>query len=146
MARSATFLAGITLGLLLAGACASQQDRGGRSPLPPPPPNPPQAPYVPEHPLEPGPGGSASRDVFRADSGRGYTIEVRDYLVPLDRQVTIDFGGAAVVEVRQGGGDISIAGTAGKVNQGTVFTVPDVDSLKATARGEPMLLRAWIYR
>lgn len=140
MARKATFL----LLCFLVAACATQ-DRGGKRLLPRSPANPPAAPYTPEHPLEPGPGGSASRDVFRVDSGRGYAIEVRDYLAPLDKTVTIDFSGPAVVEVRQGDGEISIAGAAQKVAQGAVFTVPDTQSLQVTARGEPMQLRAWIY-
>lgn len=94
----------------------------------------------------PGPGGTASRDVFRTDTGRGYTIEVRDYLAPLDKPATIDFGGAAAVEVRQGGGEISVGGDKQRVVQGSVFTVPDTARLEVVARGEPMILRAWIYR
>jgi len=140
MARRAAFL---MLSFLLA-ACASQ-DNGGTAALPRPPANPPVAPYTPDHPLEPGPGGSASRDVFHADSGRGYAIEVRDYLAPLDEPVTIDFGGPAAVEVRQGGGEITIGGATQKVGQGSVFTVPDTQNLRVTARGEPMQFRAWIY-
>ncbi len=144
MIRRAAFL--LMIGLpILSAACASR-DSGGKGSLPQPGPNPPVASYMPERPLVPGPGGAFSRDVFRTDSGHGYTIEVRDYLAPLNREVTIDFGGAAVVEVRQGAGDVSIAGEVRKVVQGTVFTVGDDQTAQITARGEPMILRAWIYR
>jgi hypothetical protein len=140
--RSAVSL--FSLGLLLL-SCASQDD-GGKGPLPPPPPNPRAAPYTPEQPLEPGPGGSASRDVFQVETGRGFTVQIRDYVAPLDRTVTIEFGGAAVVEVRHGGGEVTVGGAAQKVAQGAIFTVPDTQAAQVTARGEPMQLRAWIYR
>lgn len=143
MARIATCLAGISLSLLL--ACALR-DRGGKTLLPPPPANAPSAPYAPAKPFEPGPGGSVSRNVFQADSGRGFAVHVRDYLIPLDRAVTIDFGGSAVLEVRQGGGEVTAGSAARKIAQGTVFTVSDTEPLQVVARGEPMMLRAWIYR
>jgi hypothetical protein len=142
--RRAVCLAGFALGLLVV-SCASR-DSGGKAPLPRPPANPPFAPYTPAQPLEPGPGGSASRDVFRVETGRGFTVQIRDYLAPLDRAVTIDFGGAAMVEVRTGGGEVTIGTATQKVAQGAVFTVGDTQSAQVTARGEPMLLRAWIYR
>jgi hypothetical protein len=143
MHRTATCLAGISLSLFL--ACASR-DSGGKTILPPPPANAPPAPYTPANPFEADPGGSSSRNVFQADSGRGFTVLVRDYLVPLDRPVTIDFDGAAVVEVRQGGGEVTAGGVSRKVAQGDTFTVSDTEKLQAVARGEPMVLRAWIYR
>jgi hypothetical protein len=48
--------------------------------------------------------------------------------------------------VRHGGGEASIAGTVQKIAQGSVLTVGDDQSLQVTARGEPLMLRAWIYR
>jgi len=143
--RFATLVACLSLSIGLA-ACASH-DAGGKAPLPRPAAGANPSPYTPEKPLQVTPGGFAARDVVRVDSGGGYSIEVRDYLVPLDKQVTIDFGGVAVVEVRSGGGEVSMAGAAAqKVAQGSVFSVPDDATAQFTARGEPMTLRAWIYR
>jgi hypothetical protein len=135
----------ITLCPLLFAACATG-DSGGRALLPPPSSDAKSSPYMPDRPYRPAEGGAAARDVFRTDSGRGYTIQVRDYLAPLDRSVTIAFNGAAVVEVRHGSGEASIAGTARKIEGGSVFTVDDGQSLHVTARGEPLMLRAWIYQ
>jgi hypothetical protein len=143
--RSAALLAcfSLSIGAL---ACASH-DTGGKRPLPRPPDGAKPSAYTPDHPLEPGPGGSASRDVVRVDSGRGYAIEVRDYLVPLDKNVTIDFGGVAVAEVRSGGGEVSIGDAPPQqLGQGSLFTVPDDAAARLIARGEPMTLRVWIYR
>jgi hypothetical protein len=143
--KTAILAAGVAIGIGLAG-CATR-DAGGKGTLPPPPAAAAPSPYTPEHPLQPAPGGSASRDVVRVDSGRGYAIEVRDYLIPLDKEVTVDLGGPAMVEVRHGGGEATIGGASPqKIAQGAVFTVPDDQTLRVTARGEPMTLRAWIYR
>lgn len=134
----------LSLCLPMLAACATS-DSGGRALLPRPPSDARPSPYAPERPYLAAEGGASARDVFRTDSGRGYTIEVRDYLAPLDKPVTIAFNGAAVVEVRHGSGEASIAGTVQKVAQGSVLTVGDDQNLQVTARGEPMMLRAWIY-
>lgn len=142
--RGAALLAGI-VSVGVAG-CASR-DTGGKAPLPRPPAAANPSPYAPDRPLQPAPGGWATRDVVRVDSGRGYSIEVRDYLVPLDKPVSIDFGGVAVVEVRSGEGEMAVGDSPPqKVGQGFVTTVGEDAKLRVTARGEPMTLRAWIYR
>lgn len=135
----------VSLCVPLLAACATG-DSGGRALLPPPPSDARASAYTPARAYVAAEGGAAARDVFRADSGRGYAIEVRDYLAPLDKPVTLAFSGAAVVEVRHGGGEASIGGTVRKIAQGSVFTVGDDQNLQVTARGEPMTLRAWIYR
>ena len=134
----------VSLCLPILAACATR-DSGGREILSRPPSDARPSPYAPARPYLAAEGGALARDVFRTDSGRGYTLEVRDYLAPLDRPVTIAFNGVAVVEVRHGSGEASIAGTVQKIAQGSVLTLGDGQNLQVTARGEPMMLRAWIY-
>ena len=110
--RRTAFLVSLCLPIL--AACATR-DSGGRVLLPRPPSDARPSPYTPDRPYLAAEGGASARDVFRTDSGRGYTIEVRDYLAPLDKPVTIAFNGVAVVEVRHGGGEASIAGTVQKI-------------------------------
>jgi hypothetical protein len=86
--------------------------------------------------------GLATRTAFRATSG-AFTIEVRDLLVSPGRPaVSLDLGGAAVFEVRDGAGVADIAGKEITLSMGATFAVSQGEPVRVQARGGPLALRA----
>lgn len=129
--------------MMFAAACTTQQRT---APLGRAPENARESDYRPEIPFQPGPvEGVATRVVYRADSGRGYSVEVTDVAVGPGAPVNVPFAGPAVVEVRHGGGTAVTGGRSLELRLGTTLSVAEGETLTVTAR-EPTTLRAYVYR
>src|SRR5262249_43884831 len=89
---------------------ASGCDEGARGIelLTPPPEQMQISEYQPDNPYVQTEAGPFARSTFSTTTG-GYAIEVRDILVgPRQKPSALELGGAAVFEVREGGGTVTI--------------------------------------
>jgi len=90
--------------------------------------------------------GALARSSF-ATSVAGYAVEVRDFLVgPAQNAVSVDMTGAAVFEVRDGTGTVTIGEKTAAVSMGATFTVSEGEKLRIEARGGPFVLRAHMFK
>jgi hypothetical protein len=91
------------------------------------------------------PAGLAERLTFTATDD-GYRIDVRDILVaPGQKAVDVEMPGAAIVEVREGGGIATIGGRERPLTMGATFTLSQGDRARVEARGGPLILRAHVF-
>ena len=90
--------------------------------------------------------GPLARSSF-ATSVAGYAVEVRDFLVgPAQKAVSVDMTGAAVFEVRDGAGTVTIGEKTAAVSMGATFTVSEGEKLRIEAHGGPLVLRAHMFK
>ena len=140
-------LVAVGVALIVGAGCQTVPDAGGRAPLPPPPPDPHYSDYEPENPYKPAGEGVAERSVFSASSGKGYGVEVLDFLVSLTKpEALVPLRGAALLEVQQGSGEAKVGERTFALRPGTIFTVNQGERLHVTARGGPLALRTWIVK
>jgi hypothetical protein len=98
-----------------------------------------------EHPYVAIAVGTLARSRF-ATTQAGYAIEVRDLLfAPAQKAEDADMNGAAVIEVRDGTGIVTIGDKAREVTMGTTLTVSQGEKLRIEARGAPLVLRAFVF-
>ncbi|HEX4959450.1 MAG TPA: hypothetical protein VF173_01330 [Thermoanaerobaculia bacterium] len=104
--------------------------------------------YQPAHPFLPWQDGVARRLVYKTDAIEnlgGLAVEVRDFLVSsMQTKSIFALDGAAVIEVRQGSGEVMVGEQKLKLLSGTVFTVGKGEPLSVISHGEPITFRAWI--
>jgi len=134
--------------ILFCAAGCQTTDNGGKVGLPPPRPDATNfSDYKPDAPLTPTRDGLAERSVFTSDSGDGYVVEVRDFLIsPKQASVVVPLNGGAVVEVRDGAGNATVGDRRMEIQRGSVLTVNEGEQLVITAKGDPVTLRTWIAR
>jgi hypothetical protein len=91
------------------------------------------------------PAGFAVRSAFTTTED-GYRIDMRDILVaPGQKAVDVELPGAAIVEVREGGGIATIGGRERQLTMGATFTLSQGDRVRVEARGGPLILRAHVF-
>ena len=100
----------------------------------------------PENPYVQVGAGPLARSTF-ATTEAGYAIEVRDLLFgPAQKAVDVDLNGAAMIEVRDGAGIVTIGGKTREVAMGATLTVSEGEKLRIEARGGSLVLRAYVFR
>lgn len=147
MLRRLRQLVVVGAGLLLSTGCRTAFEEGGKHGLPPAPPGTTDfSDYEPNQSYEMTRPGVAERSMYKTTASQeGFDVEVRDFLVaPAYPAVPLALDGAAVLEVRQGSGKATVGERKVEVRPGTIFTVDEGNSLRLTAQGEPLVLRAWI--
>ena len=143
--RSRRFVA-VAVVLILGTGCRTAFEEGGKHGLPPAPPGTTDfSDYEPIHPYLPSGNGVAARSMYTTASQEGYGVEIRDFLVALTYpDADLGLSGAAVLEVRRGAGEAVVGEQRIELRPGVVFTADAGQSLRITARGEPLALRTWI--
>jgi hypothetical protein len=133
--------------ILLAGRGCAETGPNGVALLPHPAPDQVKpSDYEPERPLAVVAPGLSARLTFVATEGE-YAIEVRDVLVaPGNPAVPLNLVGAAVVEVRDGAGVLTVGQTSHQVTTGATLAISDGDQVSAEARGTPLVLRAHLFK
>jgi len=100
----------------------------------------------PANPYAPAFGDALAREVYRASSGSGFRVEVRDVLVGPGRKASrIHLAGPAVVEVRSGAGRFTMDSTPTERKTGATFALPEGQTLDIENPGVvPITLRVQI--
>ena len=100
----------------------------------------------PEKPFGLVAGGPYARSSFSALDG-DYAVEVKDFIVaPAQKTVDVELAGAAVFEVREGAGTVTIGDRTTPVAMGARFIVSEAEKLRIEASDRPMILRAHIFK
>jgi mannose-6-phosphate isomerase-like protein (cupin superfamily) len=106
--------------------------------------------YQPQNPFVQSSPGLMTRTVFAVEPGKGapYHVDVMDLLIsPGQQAVDVPHAGAAVFEVRDGGGMATVAEKSQEVNEGSTFSVGDGEPLKFASKGQgPVTLRAYVVK
>jgi len=93
--------------------------------------------YKPESPYTELVPGLLTRTVHPADSGAGYRVEVRDFLVgPAQRTSQASLPGPAIFEIRSGGGLITAGGKSTEVRVGSTLAVPEGEAFTIENKGD----------
>lgn len=133
------------LGLLTVVTIGCGEGARGVALLAPPPERMQLSQSQPDRPFAATPGGPAVRSTFTATED-GYRIAVRDILLaPGQKAVDVQMPGAAIFEVREGGGVATIGGRERQLTMGATFTLSQGDTARVEARGGPLILRAHVF-
>ena len=136
----------VTLAASLAGACSTEGTRGVALLAPPPQDQikfvgiPTTNPFAQER------DGVLSRATFAARVA-DRAVEVQDFLVgPAQKTAVVGVAGAAIFEVREGSGTVTIQGKTTALSNGATFVASEGEKLILEPRGVPLIVRAYIFR
>jgi hypothetical protein len=92
--------------------------------------------------------GLATRTLFQASDGVGTQVEVRDLLIgPRQKTERTSLPGAAVLEIRSGGGTIQIGDRQQELPLGSTLTVPEKAAFTIENKSDlPMTIRGFLFR
>jgi hypothetical protein len=136
----------LTAVVVVAASGCGEGSRGVALLTPPPPERMPISTSQLDKPFAQIAGAPSARSRFTVAEA-GYAIEVQDLLVgPAQKTVEVDVPGAAVFEVRDGAGSVTIGNRTETVTMGATFTASEGDKLRIEAHGGPLILRAHIFK
>jgi hypothetical protein len=101
----------------------------------------------PADPYAPAFGGALAREVYRASSGLGFRVEVREILIGPGRKASgIRLAGPAVVDVRSGAGRFRMDSESADRQAGATFVLPEGQGLEIDNPGAvPITLRVQLF-
>jgi hypothetical protein len=135
----------VLLGLLGVVTIGCGEGSRGVALLAPPPERMQVSPYQSDRPFVATTAGLAARSTFTAAED-GYRVEVRDVLIaPGQKAVEVEMPGAAIFEVREGGGVATIGRREAPLVMGAMFTLSQGEKARVEARGGPLILRAHVF-
>jgi mannose-6-phosphate isomerase-like protein (cupin superfamily) len=92
--------------------------------------------------------GLATRTLFQASDGAGTQVEVRDLLIgPGQKTESTSLPGAAVLEIRSGGGTIQIGEKQQELTSGATLSVPEKAAFTIENKSDvPMTIRVFLFK
>jgi len=103
--------------------------------------------YRPQNPFRLSKAGLLERELFVANKGPGYKVELRELLVPPKQRVEV-FGlpGSAIVDVRGGRGAVRFAKQTREVVGGAHFAIQSGEAVEFDNNGEaPLVMQVYVF-